>query len=256
MKTLSSICLVIVVMGCNFERDPAALASGKGDRSPALESEDDASLPEEVVLPEAEEGDASVPEEVVPVWDLPTSVDAAAPLPPEAQPAAIPVLEDAGVPDAAAPEADAAIDADADAGAQPTVDAGPPNSGTVRSLRVHLTGMDDDLDRFSQFRVVTTTGEFFVMFVIHEGIPTADYEFDLPGSLFVDQAYRLDFFIDHNNSGGYNAPPIDHAWSVEIPAGDGDVSLELPFDTNFTDIEAIAPSMVRSLILRSSDMYT
>ena len=57
-----------------------------------------------------------------------------------------------------------------------------------------------------KFRVVTTAGEFFVMFVIHEGIPTADYEFDLPRALFVGQAYRLDFFIDHDNSGGYNAP--------------------------------------------------
>jgi hypothetical protein len=256
---LSSICLVLVVMGCNFQRDPSSLASGKGRRSPAVEtapSEDDASVPEEAVLPPDEE---EVP---------PPAVDAAVPLPPEEPPPVIPVtpvIEDAGVLDAAAPEADAGTDAqldddESDAGSgdpdhPPTVDAGPPDLGAVRSLHVRLTGMDDDINRFSQFRVVTTAGEFFVMFVIHEGIPTADYEFDLPGALFVDQAYRLDFFIDHDNSGGYNAPPTDHAWSVAIPAGAGDVSLELPFNTNFMDIEQIAPSMVRSLILSSSNMY-
>ena len=60
------------------------------------------------------------------------------------------------------------------------------------NLHVHLTGMDDDLNRFSQFRVVTTAGEFFIMFVIHEGIPTADYAFDLPGIQPHDVARVLD----------------------------------------------------------------
>jgi hypothetical protein len=253
MKTLSSICLVIVVMGCNLQHELAVRAS-KEDRSPTVESEEDASVPEEAVLPTEEE-------------EAPPVEDAAVPLPPEEEEAPVtPVAEDAGVPDAAADAAtDAQVDdesdTDSDAGIvdavdQPTVDAGPPNTGAVRSLHVRLTGMEDDLNRFSQFRVVTTAGEFFVMFVIHEGIPTADYEFDLPGALLVDQAYRLDFFIDHDNSGGYNPPPTDHAWSVEIPAGDGDVSLVHAFNTNFTDIEQIAPSMVRSLILSSSNMYT
>jgi hypothetical protein len=253
MKTLSSICLVIVVMGCNLQRDPSSLAFSKGHRSPAVESEDDASVPEDAALPPDEE--------------VPPALDAATPVAPQEPWLIVPgsfVTPDAGVLDAATPEADAATDArvddESDAGTddpdgQPTVEVGAPNTGATRSLHVHLTGMDDDLNRFSQFRVVTTAGQFFVMFVIHEGIPTADYEFNLPAALFVDQAYRLDFFIDHNNSGGYNAPPADHAWSIPIPAGAGDVSLEVPYNTHFTDIEQIAPSMVRSLILSSSNMY-
>lgn len=198
------------------------------------------------------------------------------PLPAEANPAAA-ASAAATEPSAAAgvepaPVGSAAPDPNADAGValapvgaattEPSPDAGvaaepdpalaPPPA--LRSLSIHLTGMDDDLERFMQFRVVPEDNHFAVIGVVHEGMPQPDFTFELPHSLLAGQAYRLDFWIDHDLSGGYTPPPADHAWSVPLPAGDEDIVFEFAPTPDYTDIEKRPPTNATSLVLSSRDM--
>jgi hypothetical protein len=162
---------------------------------------------------------------------------------------------DAGTGDAG--KADAGMDEDASAddagtGGEPTIDAGPPREGPLRNLSMRLSGMEHNLHHFAQFRLANPQREFHIMFVIHEGLTSGTYEWELPNALFTDESYTLDFFIDHDETTGpafYDPPPVDHSWSIPIPAGEGDVMIDFPFNTDFTDIEDIAPTPFRSTVL-------
>jgi hypothetical protein len=246
MKTFGILCLLCGLMGCVDGRDSAASPNpppSAGELDAGMELEDAAMVPELPI-------DASVPT-VVKREPKPKPK----PKPkPETEP-------DAEVPEPEPPAADAGIDAgpSPDGGGHPVVDAGPGHDGTLRNLTVHLTGMEDDIHHFAQFRIRTLDGDFFLMFVIHEGMTSADYQFTLPNSLVVGNGYSLDFFIDHNERTGlgfYDKPGIDsdHAWSVPIPAEGGDVTIDFPYNTDYFDIEAQAPNQFHSLILSSSDM--
>jgi predicted lipoprotein with Yx(FWY)xxD motif/plastocyanin len=50
------------------------------------------------------------------------------------------------------------------------------------------------------------------------------------------KAYYVDFFADHNDNGHYDAPPLDHAWRLEIASASGDEVFDFMHNTNFTDI--------------------
>jgi hypothetical protein len=157
---------------------------------------------------------------------------------------------------------DGGADAGLDAGGDATVsdagvgvtlsDAATPG---LRSLTINLSGFDDNLHRFMQFRVAPPDNSFQVMAVIHEGLPTATYRFELPNSLLAGVDYRLDFWVDTDQSGGYNPPPTDHAWSLPLPAGTSDIVIDFPHNTDFTEIESMAPIHDSSLILSASNMF-
>ena len=50
------------------------------------------------------------------------------------------------------------------------------------------------------------------------------------------KSYNVDFFADHNKNGMYDAPPVDHAWRMELNDVKGDTMLNFQHNTNFTDI--------------------
>lgn len=50
-------------------------------------------------------------------------------------------------------------------------------------------------------------------------------------------SYLVEFFADHNGNGSYDAPPVDHAWRLELENTDGNEVLDFSHNTNFTDIE-------------------
>jgi len=125
----------------------------------------------------------------------------------------------------------------------------------LRSLTINLSGWDDNLHRFMQFRVAPPDNSWQVMAVIHEGVPTPTYRLELPNSLLADVDYRLDFWVDTNQSGGYNPPPADNAWSIPLPAGTADIVIDFPHNTNFTEIEHMAPTNDGSLLLSASNMF-
>jgi plastocyanin len=52
-----------------------------------------------------------------------------------------------------------------------------------------------------------------------------------------DHSYNVDFYADHNKNGGYDAPPVDHAWRMELNNVTGESTLNFAHNTNFTDIQ-------------------
>jgi hypothetical protein len=157
---------------------------------------------------------------------------------------------------ATAPDDDAGTDADHDAGPGAR-DATLPDGAMpgLRSLTLDLSGWDDNLNRFMQFRVAPPDNSWQVMAVIHEGVPMPTYRFELPNSLLAGVDYRLDFWVDTDQSGGYNPPPTDHAWSMALPAGTTDIVIDFPHNTSFTEIEGMAPTHDSSLLLSATNMF-
>lgn len=51
-----------------------------------------------------------------------------------------------------------------------------------------------------------------------------------------NHSYKVNFFADHNGNGMYDAPPADHAWSMDLDNAMGDTTLTFTHNTNFTDI--------------------
>jgi plastocyanin len=51
-----------------------------------------------------------------------------------------------------------------------------------------------------------------------------------------DHSYNVDFYADHNKNGGYDAPPTDHAWRMELNNVTGNSTLNFAHNTNFTNI--------------------
>ncbi len=52
-----------------------------------------------------------------------------------------------------------------------------------------------------------------------------------------NHSYNIDFYADHNKNGGYDAPPVDHAWRLELNDVTDDTTLDFQHNTNFTDIK-------------------
>jgi len=62
------------------------------------------------------------------------------------------------------------------------------------------------------------------------------FSIDVPG-IEPGQSYTLEMFADHNGNGSYDAPPVDHAWRIEIADVISNEVLDFVHNTNFTDIE-------------------
>jgi hypothetical protein len=123
-----------------------------------------------------------------------------------------------------------------------------------RDLTLHMTGMDEEVGRFMKIRLASRDNRTVAVGIVHQGIPSADYTFELPNVLRDDTAYTLTFFADTNGDGGYSVPPEDHAWSLPIPASRDDVTLEFEHNRGYVDIERDAPEAARSLVVSFQDM--
>jgi plastocyanin len=62
------------------------------------------------------------------------------------------------------------------------------------------------------------------------------FSLDVPG-IEPGHSYTLEMFADHNGNGSYDAPPVDHAWRIEIADVISNEVLDFVHNTNFTDIE-------------------
>lgn len=52
-----------------------------------------------------------------------------------------------------------------------------------------------------------------------------------------EHSYFVNFYADHNKSGFYDAPPVDHAWRMELNNVTGNSVLNFAHNTNFTNIQ-------------------
>ncbi len=71
----------------------------------------------------------------------------------------------------------------------------------------------------------------------------ADFVVSIPG-IEMDHDYIVDFYADHNGSGSYDAPPVDHTWRTTFNSTTGNFVENFIHNTDFVDIEWPATTAV------------
>ena len=103
------------------------------------------------------------------------------------------------------------------------------------TVTVVFSEMDPHLGQQFELRVVNkATGEELERITVAE-IPVPSFELSFT-VLEQGTSYRIDFYVDHNGNGRYDAPPTDHAWRLEVDTISDDVTLSFTHNTDFTDI--------------------
>jgi hypothetical protein len=100
---------------------------------------------------------------------------------------------------------------------------------------MNFSGMTPHLGQLFEFRVVDEATSQEVGRVLLDSILVPDYVISVPGIL-PGNNYRADFYADHNGNGGYDPPPVDHAWRILFTDSTGNVAENFAHNTNFINI--------------------
>lgn len=106
-----------------------------------------------------------------------------------------------------------------------------PNSNPT----IHFTGKGPHLNQNLYLRVVEK-GTMKETGRIMQQITISDFDIVL-NAIAAGKSYFIDLFSDHNSNGLYDAPPVDHAWRLELDNALGNDELNFAHNTNFTDIQ-------------------
>lgn len=106
-----------------------------------------------------------------------------------------------------------------------------PNS----NVTIHFTGMGPHLNQNLYIRVVDK-GTMKESGRTVQQITSANFDVVMD-VVSAGKSYFIDFFADVNANGLYNAPPVDHAWRLELNNALGNDELNFAHNTNFTDIK-------------------
>ena len=126
------------------------------------------------------------------------------------------------------------------------------NSGDFNLLFSHNTNFQEInwkyLYTLNFSNMTPHLGEFFALRVVRKdtdeeigrtslpAVLDASFSLSIP-QIEIGHDYNVDFYADHNSSGNYDAPPIDHAWRLTFNSTIGDVIDNFVHNTNFTDIQ-------------------
>ncbi len=107
------------------------------------------------------------------------------------------------------------------------------NDDEMKVLTVNFSGMNPHIGQTLWLSVIDKdSGK-----EIERKMETIAVDFSMQISgLEMNHSYNVDFFADHNKNGVYDAPPVDHAWRMELNDVMGDTMLTFQHNTNFTDI--------------------
>ena len=105
----------------------------------------------------------------------------------------------------------------------------------MRDFTALLTDFGPHMDQLVEARIIDDSNRLQGYAIINP-LESANYGIMLDG-LLGDDMYRVDMFADYNNDGGYDAPPVDHAWRYAVPPSG---VLTVVHNTDFTDIAATA----------------
>jgi plastocyanin len=101
------------------------------------------------------------------------------------------------------------------------------------SVTIHFTGMGPHAGQ-DLWLAVTDKGNGQEVARMNRVVEEA-FSMVIPG-IEQGRSYRIDFYVDHNGNGMYDAPPADPAWRIEINDAAGDEIIDFAYNTNFTDI--------------------
>jgi len=107
-------------------------------------------------------------------------------------------------------------------------------------LTMNFESMDPHKSQMLEIRVVDKGTGLEVGRSKLDVIPGGEFKMELY-VLLPDSSYRIDFYVDFNKNGSYDAPPADHAWSLDADNVSGDTELTFVHNTDFTTIEFPAP---------------
>jgi hypothetical protein len=105
-------------------------------------------------------------------------------------------------------------------------------------FRFNVTGGMDagDVGMSFEVRVIDlSTGRTIGLY--HLGaIPAETFSVGIP-KIIKPSTYQVDFYMDENGNGQYDAPPVDHAWRRTITlTGSDDLTVNFVHDMDYTDI--------------------
>lgn len=106
----------------------------------------------------------------------------------------------------------------------------------VYMATLHATGMTPHLGQLFELRIYEETTMDEIGLVSIPGLELAEFYIHLPGTE-TGKSYNIDFYADLNSSGGYDPPPTDHAWRINMNPVEGDTVVEFSHNTNFTNID-------------------
>lgn len=120
----------------------------------------------------------------------------------------------------------------------------------IPKLTVHFTAMTPHVGQLMTLYVREKGGEDVDTVVIND---VTTPEFDISSwSIESNKSYLIDFFADLNKNGTYNAPPVDHAWRLELDNVKSDTTINFTHNTTFTDI--MLPTAVNDLASKNMDI--
>ena len=103
------------------------------------------------------------------------------------------------------------------------------------SLELKFREMDPHVGQAFFLRVVDVDRGAEISRLAVPEILSGSFELAVSG-LLEGVSYHIDFFSDHNGNGLYDAPPVDHAWRIDLPNVQADGMLTFVHSTMFTDI--------------------
>ena len=103
----------------------------------------------------------------------------------------------------------------------------------MNKLTVQFTGMTPHVGQGLWLSVNDTLSNMELK-RIHQ-VVEENFSIDVVG-IMPGESYHIDFFADLNQNGMYDAPPIDHAWRLELLDVQGDTTLMFAHNTTFTDV--------------------
>src|ERR1035437_7142528 len=104
------------------------------------------------------------------------------------------------------------------------------------TLTIQFTGMDPHIGEVLEIRVVDKFNSKEAGRTRIGSIASANFQATVDG-IQAGHSYWIDFFTDHNKNGSYDAPPVDHAWRLELNNATGTDVVNFAHNTNFTDIK-------------------
>jgi hypothetical protein len=122
-------------------------------------------------------------------------------------------------------------------------------------LTMNLMGMNPHVGQYFELRIVDTNNQNEINRVSLDQILVPDFSVFLDG-IEIGHDYNIDFYADFNGNGGYDPPPMDHAWRLTFNAMDGDFLQKFTHTTNFTDIQWPPPTAVEDDVIAAPKSYT
>ena len=102
------------------------------------------------------------------------------------------------------------------------------------NLTVNFTGMTPHVGQTLWLEVVEkNTGKEVER---KKQIVSVNFSVNISG-IEKDHSYFVNFYADHNKNGKYDAPPVDHAWRLELNNVTGNSVLDFAHNTSFTNIQ-------------------